>query len=93
MLQDCSIRCGPRGDSVSTEVDQGKKTGGGAILLAGVVAVVWLVVVLVVLACGLYAFKVWADRIEDDSENMVEPGSRQPYGQWAWNIVRGRSDD
>ena len=52
----------------------------------------WLfLVVLAVLACGLYWFKVHADSIESDCEGMVEPGSREPYGQWVWTIVRGGS--
>ncbi len=50
-----------------------------------------LIIVIAVLACGMYWFKVYADQVESDSEGMVEPGSRQPYGQWVWKIVRGRS--
>ena len=49
---------------------------------------VWLIIVVAVLIGSLYWLKVYADRIESDSEGMVEPGSRQPYGQWVWSIVR-----
>ena len=53
----------------------------------------WLIIVLAVILGGLYWLKVYADRIEQDSEGMVEPGSRQPYGQWVWSIVRRSGSD
>jgi len=54
---------------------------------------VLLVIVIAILGCGMYWFKVYADSVEDDSEGMVDPGTRQPYGQWVWTIVRGKSGD
>ncbi len=52
----------------------------------------WMLIVVAALMCGLYWFKVYADDVESDCSDMVEPGSRQPYGQWVWTIVRGKSD-
>lgn len=52
-----------------------------------------LLIVIAILGCGMYWFKVYADSVEDDSEGMVDPGTRQPYGQWVWTIVRGKSGD
>ena len=53
----------------------------------------WMFIVVAVFICGLYWFKVHADNVESDSEGMVEPRARQPYGGWVWTIVRGRSRD
>ncbi len=51
----------------------------------------WIIIVLAAMGCGMYWFKVYADDIESDSEGMVEPGSRQPYGQWVFTVIRGKS--
>ncbi len=49
----------------------------------------WILVVVVAFMCGLYWFKVRADMIESDCEDLVEPGSREPYGRWVWTITGG----
>jgi high-affinity Fe2+/Pb2+ permease len=57
------------------------------------VGTVWLIIVVAVLLGGLYWLKRYADRIEGDSEGMVEPGARQPYGQWVWTVIRRSGGD
>ena len=49
-------------------------------------------IVLAVIVCATYWFKVRADSIEDDSEGMVEPGSREPYGSLIWSMVSRKPD-
>lgn len=51
--------------------------------------VIWIVLISVLISAA-YWFSTWADRIADDSEGMVDPGSREPYGNAIWSIITGK---
>jgi hypothetical protein len=55
----------------------------------------WIEAVLVLAAVGLggWRFAVFARRIEDDSEGMVEGDLRRPYGSKWLSILRGDDED
>jgi hypothetical protein len=51
----------------------------------------WIAVVLLVISLGVLLrwFATVADRIESDSEGMVDPRDRQPYGSKWLSILIG----